>query len=261
MKKLLMGLAIALFANLLHAQLINCTGKHPLAQQICADKQLSYMNMIAGQNHKNIKALGLNADQKKSYSEASERFLQGLNRNFIQVHIGFAYSDFMDKQCEIVSKIVSDRRPLCTNNIEAISAYQAQEKAAEVSVVTARVDPTKTDQRLKSLGLSQEFANAKLMINYLGQWTELGTGNEVVKSLLENRNIETIRKTTSSGYQGFSIKAERKPEFYVVFRMEGREAFIYGYGNGEGLRAINSPADHSTMATILRVYASGAALP
>jgi hypothetical protein len=111
-------------------------------------------------------------------------------------------------------------------------------------------------QKIKAIGLPSDFLASTLYVNYMGQWSAFMPCAQWVGLLLENRKIASVEAISMRGYPGVSIKRVGQPAMGLLFRMEGKEAYAYAIVANGRAEPIQSPADHSQIALLLKVLTS-----
>ena len=118
----------------------------------------------------------------------------------------------------------------------------------EVTQKTAQ----KTANQIKQLKLPAAFVNSTIHVNYLGQWVEYMPCNKWLSLMLENKKIASIQGITAEGNHGVSVKRAGRPSVGILFRVEGKEAFITAISDGNKIIPIESPAEHSQMTMLVK---------
>lgn len=124
----------------------------------------------------------------------------------------------------------------------AKSQREAQERGAAA----------RNQTQIKTLGLPSDFVAATLYANFMGQWSPLMPCSQWLGLLLENKKIAAVQALSVRGYPGVSIKRTGQPAVGIVFRMEGKEAYVFSIVVDGRLEQIRSPADHSQVALMLK---------
>lgn len=125
----------------------------------------------------------------------------------------------------------------------AKSQREAQERGAAA----------RNQSQIKALGLPSNFVASMLYVNFMGQWSPLMPCNQWLGLLLENKKIASVEAISVRGYPGVSIKRTGQPAVGIVFRMEGKEAYVFAMVIDGRLEQIRSPADHSQVSLTLKV--------
>ena len=111
-------------------------------------------------------------------------------------------------------------------------------------------------QKIKAIGLPSDFLASTLYTNYMGQWSPLMSCAQWVGLLLENKKIASVEAISVGGRPGISVKRTGQPAVGIVFRMEGKEAYVFALVIDGRVELARSPADHSQLALQLKVLTS-----
>jgi hypothetical protein len=149
------------------------------------------------------------------------------------------------KQAQMAKRAESDRQAK-EKELSARQQREAYEKGAAV----------RNAQKIKAIGLPSDFLASTLYVNYMGQWSAFMPCAQWVALLLENKKIASVEAISMKGYPGVSIKRIGQPAMGLLFRMEGKEAYAYAIVANGRAEPIQSPADHSQIALLLKVLTS-----
>ncbi|WP_342617554.1 hypothetical protein [Rhodoferax sp. GW822-FHT02A01] len=153
------------------------------------------------------------------------------------------------KHAEDVAKVVKER--------EDRAKQEAQARA--VQLARAQTAVARNAEKIHALGVSADFLNATLYVNYLGQWRSFMACRQWVAQLFDNTNIASVEGRSRGGHPGIAIKVGANPALSFLFRMEGKDAYVYAYEQSGALTVLTDPQQLSSIAVLMNVYASGAA--
>ncbi len=131
-------------------------------------------------------------------------------------------------------------------------AKENEQSAKQRREIHEKGAATRNAQKIKAIGLPSDFLASTLYTNYMGQWSPLMPCAQWVGLLLENKKIASVEAVSVRGYPGISVKRTGQPAVSFVFRMEGKEAYVFAVVADGRIERIQSPADHSQLTLLLQ---------
>jgi hypothetical protein len=174
--------------------------------------------------------------------------------------LGNQYKSRIDEICNDYP-VITGVHPGCTtyeedeSELGGVKPQQAivQPRKDELATKTpVQKVATKNVEKIKQLKLPANFVNSTLYVNYLGQWVDFMSCNKWIGLLLDNKKIESVQGISADGNSGVSIKRPGNPSFGLLFRIEGKEAYLTAYVVGNEVNPIQTPAEHSQMAVLMK---------
>ena len=155
--------------------------------------------------------------------------------------IAVAQANEQAKQAQAAQKADTDR--------QARESQQAAERQRETY---ERGAAGRNAHKIRALGLPPAFLASTLYSNYMGQWSPVMPATQWVGLLLENKKIASIEAISVKGYHGVSVKRVGQPAAGILFRLEGKDAYVFGVVTDGRFEQIRSPAEHSQMHLLLK---------
>lgn len=163
---------------------------------------------------------------------------------------------YQQKQAQEAATVQANEQAKQAQAVQRAEAErQAKEKelsAKQQREVYEKGAATRNAQKIKAIGLPSDFVASTLYTNYMGQWSPLMPCAQWVGLLLENKKIASVEAISVKGYPGISVKRAGQPAVGFVFRMEGKEAYVFAVVADGRAERIQSPAEHSQMTLLLQ---------
>ena len=135
-------------------------------------------------------------------------------------------------------------------------ADQRQQQAnAQIALVQSAM--ARNGAKVKALGMQQDFLSSTLYVNYLGQWVKYVPCEQWLAVVMDNKNVTSIERISRNGHPGFTLKVTGRPSVSFLFRMEGKEAYVFAFEQSGQLSVLTNPSELSSVALALSVYAKG----
>ena len=87
----------------------------------------------------------------------------------------------------------------------------------------------------------------------MGQWSPYMPCAQWLGLLLENKKIASVQAVSVRGMPGVSIKRPGQPAFSIMFRIEGKEAYVSGLGAVGRAEQTQTLGDQAQLSNLLRV--------
>ena len=212
-------------------------------------------------------AANIGSGAKKDLKATQKKWLQERNRCQSNQCLADSYKKRIDEICDY--PVISGVYPDCHSAEEVVvdlgglnqnESVSQVGKAATASIESPKKLVANNLEKVKQLKLSEKFSNSVIYVNYLGQWVDYMPVLQWVGLLFDNKKIESIQSISAGSYPGISIKRPGRPAIGVLFRIEGKEAYIYALVTGDEVHLVETAADHSQMAIFVKSLTSADAM-
>ena len=222
-------------------------------KSICSDPKISRQDDVLGENYKHMSASNIGDGARKDLKTTQRTWMAARNKCSDNDCITTAYRKRIDEICDY--PVLSGVHPGCTlaDDIEAEFAPKQQQVLAKPQGST-QSDVAKNTQRIDQLKLPANFVNATLYVNYLGQWVEFMPCKQWLGLIFENKKIESMKHISAGGNSGVSIKRPGRPSVGLLFRTEGKEAYVTAFVINDEVNPIKTPAEHSQIAVLMKSF-------
>ncbi len=254
---LAIGAAALLSSPLAHSASFDCTKASTFVEKaICSDPKLSRQDEVLGENYKYMSASNIGDGARKDLKATQRTWIMERNKCTDNECITNAYRKRIDEICDY--PVVSGVHPTCVSaeEVEAEFAPKKQQaplpKNPPATQGATQQNQVKNSQKIDQLKLPASFVNATLYVNYLGQWVEFMPVKKWLGLLLENKKIESLQHISANGNSGVSIKRQGRPSVGLLFRTEGKEAYVNALVVSDEVLPIKTPSEHSQVAVLMK---------
>lgn len=231
-------------------------------KEICGNSLLGKLDDALAENYKHMLSSNIGDGARKDLRATQKKWLSERNKCINNQCLIDMYKNRVDEVCEY--PVLSGVAPACN---------YADDVGAELSLATPQKAPVKPEktmvvreptqvaeirnaQKIKQLKLPSNFVNSTIYVNYLGQWVAFMSCSKWLGLLFENNKIESIQSIFEDGNPGVSIKRPGRPSFGLLFRIEGKEAYLDSAVFGNNVEPIQTPSEHSQMAVLVKSLTS-----
>lgn len=252
--------ALAFFSSAAHAASFDCTKASNFVEKaICTDSILGKLDDALSENYKYMLASNIGDGARKDLRATQKQWLSERNKCTSNKCVTEAYRKRIDEVCDY--PVLSGMHPNCKSAAEVEAGLGESKQPQAIAQPHKETVPPQTDgaknlERIKQLKLPANFINSTIYVNYLGQWVDYMPVSKWIGLLFENKKIESLQSISGAGNTGVSIKRPGRPSFGLLFKIEGKEAYLTAFVVDNQVNPIRTPGEHSQMAAFVQSLTS-----
>ena len=186
-------------------------------------------------------------------SEFNSATVQAVNERRSQLQVQYQ----REVSAEAAKRRASDDAKLVESSRKASEEKAQREKDQAVTAQRQARESgaaSRNQQQIKALGFPADFVASTLyVINIMGQWSPYMPCAQWLGLLLENKKIASVQAVSVRGMPGVSIKRQGQPAFSIMFRIEGKEAYVSGLGAVGRAEQTQTLGDQAQLSNLLRI--------